>query len=115
MTVSANKFWELTECWRQFARPPDQQPHCLATILDDVDGVRVGHALRLVAINLQDLVTHLLQRLYTLYINIIPKIVAQVKIGPNFNDCDVYPHYILVTLVQIHNDSPPLWLWYKLI
>lgn len=59
---------ELTECWRQFARPPDQQSHCLAAILDDVDGVRVSHALRLVAINLQDLVTHLLQRSYTLYI-----------------------------------------------
>lgn len=59
-----NKF---TECWRQFACPPDQQSHCLATVLDDVDGVRVGYALRLVAVYLQDLVTHLLQRLYTYY------------------------------------------------
>lgn len=46
------------ECWRQFACPPDQQSHCLATVLDDVDGVRVGHALRLVAIYLQNLVAH---------------------------------------------------------
>lgn len=56
---------EFTECWRQFACPPDQQSHCLAAILDDVDGVRVGHALCLVAIYLQNLVAHLLQRLYT--------------------------------------------------